>query len=94
MPLLPYEEKYWKKFHTHSPESCAGSTCVVHNPSNHHMREWPLNYRLDTKMTERICKCGVGHPDPDAAAFHEAIGASYLNVHGCCGCCSEPHKIQ
>ncbi len=65
----------------HLPEKCAGSACVVHNPSNHHMRDWPLNWRDDRGMMERICPHGVGHPDPDSQRSD--------GVHGCCndGCC-------
>jgi hypothetical protein len=42
---------------------------------------------------ERLCpEHGVGHPDPDDAAFNVRMGRAYLNVHGCCGCCT-PHKV-
>lgn len=51
------------------------------------MRDWPMNWRDDTGVMERICPCGVGHPDPDAAAYNRKIGHAYKNVHGCCGCC-------
>jgi len=32
---------------THSPMQCDGHPCVVHNPSDHHMNEWPIVYRID-----------------------------------------------
>lgn len=68
---------------THSPDACKGTFCCVHNPSNHHMRDWPQHYRVDRGITERICPCGVGHPDPDLP-YHKD---SYMWVHGCCGHC-------
>lgn len=40
---------------------------------------------------ERICPCGVGHPDPDHLAYvrtKSEMKADWQAVHGCCGCCS------
>ncbi len=62
----------------HLPEKCAGRACVVHAPSEHHMRDWPLTWRGDRGIMERACPHGIGHPDPDD------IGD---DVHGCDGCC-------
>ena len=40
--------------------------CVVHNPSAHHMRFWPLIWRDDRGIFERVCpEHSIGHPDPD-----------------------------
>lgn len=80
---------------THPETRCAGEWCVVHNPSDHHMRSWPLNWRGDRGLIERICPAhGVGHPDPDHLAFTEQIrgarAAEVESVHGCCGCCAPP----
>lgn len=77
----------------HKPELCQGEFCVIHNPSQHHMREWPLNWRENSWVSikdphfERICPCGVGHPDPDDLQYHLSLGRDYMAVHGCCGCC-------
>ena len=44
---------------------------------------------------ERICKHGVGHPDPDDLAFKKRIAEKFgrdsydEGIHGCCGCCME-----
>ena len=71
----------------HSPEKCAGRHCVIHDPSDHIMREWPLNFRSDRGLMERLCpKHGVGHPDPDDLAWHISEGRGWIGVHGCCGC--------
>lgn len=83
---------YLKNVH---PEAlCVGRYCVLHNPSEHHMRDWPLNWRqcdtfIDMKDShfERICPCGVGHPDPDDLEYHLSLGRDYMAIHGCCGCC-------
>lgn len=67
----------------HTKESCKGPHCPIHNPSDHHMKDWPLHWRDDRHIMERICKCGVGHPDPDDISDDSGI-------HGCCGCCTAP----
>jgi hypothetical protein len=71
----------------HTPDKCAGRPCVLHNPSDHHMREWPTVYRADRGLMERTCEHGVGHPDPDDLEYHISEGRSYQSVHGCDGCC-------
>ncbi len=72
----------------HDPSLCAGEFCVIHNPSDHHMRTWELNWRDDKKQMERLCPThGTGHPDPDDLAFHVRQGRPWMGVHGCCGCC-------
>ena len=71
----------------HPATQCAGRACVVHNPSDHHMRTWRLHWRDDRILMERLCPHGVGHPDPDDLAYHRSIGRSYVGVHGCDGCC-------
>lgn len=78
---------------THPPTRCEGSACVIHNPTEHHMRGWATLYRADRGMTERTCPHGVGHPDPDDLAWHVSEGRAWQGVHGCDGCCSiDPEK--
>jgi len=72
---------------THTAEKCSGHYCCIHNESDHHMKKWPLNWRDDTGVMERICPHGVGHPDPDDAAHNIRMGREYLTIHGCDGCC-------
>jgi hypothetical protein len=75
----------------HRKEDCLGPYCVIHNPSQHHMRNWALNWRSDRKMMERLCpEHGTGHPDPDDLAYKQRIGDDDAGVHGCCGCCVPP----
>lgn len=66
----------------HDETKCWGTACVVHNPSEHHLRDWPLYWRNDRKIFERICPHGVGHPDPDDVAY------TGDGVHGCDHCCA------
>ena len=74
----------------HDPSRCAGRFCVVHNPSDHHMKGWQLYWRDDRHIFERICPHGVGHPDPDGLAFLKQIGHPDADgIHGCDGCCSD-----
>jgi len=47
------------------------------------MRDWPVYWRDDRKIVERICVHGIGHPDPDQADFLIDAGMT----HGCDGCC-------
>lgn len=72
----------------HSPALCAGRHCVMHNPSDHHMRQWPTNWRADRGLMERVCTHGIGHPDPDALAYCVSIGQAWQARHGCDGCCA------
>jgi hypothetical protein len=76
--------------HVHSPLQCEGRPCVIHHPSDHHMRGWPMLWRADLGIMERTCPHGIGHPDPDDLAFHESLGHDWLGVHGCDRCCTKP----
>lgn len=71
----------------HPAERCAGQRCVLHNPSDHHMRSWPALWRSDRGLMERTCPHGVGHPDPDDLDYHVRNGRGWQGVHGCDGCC-------
>lgn len=76
----------------HPESACEGRACVIHNPSDHPMKDWPTNWRhggaFDIKPPhmERMCEHGVGHPDPDDAAYQAGLGQD-ITVHGCDGCC-------
>lgn len=71
---------------THTAEQCQGY-CVVHNPVHHHMIGWPIVWRADTRLFERMCPCGVGHPDPSQFEYWESTDQTWKMIHGCCGCC-------
>ena len=77
---------------THEEGECTGRACCIHNPSNHHMTEWPQNWREDSGFMERICPCGTGHPDPDDLVYRQSFASDekskeIMGIHGCCGHC-------
>jgi 8-oxo-dGTP diphosphatase len=74
---------------SHAPEKCTGQSCVIHNPSDHHMKDWPMIMR-DSTLIERQCPHGIGHPDPDSLAHFVKTGHEYLAIHGCDNCCIPP----
>lgn len=71
----------------HNRLLCQGDYCCVHNPSNHPLKNAPLNWRADRGMMERICSHGVGHPDPDDMLFKKTNNIPYDSIHGCDWCC-------
>lgn len=72
----------------HRREKCDPLPCVIHNPTEHSMRIFPLHWRRDRGIFERICLHGIGHPDPDQFDYWESVGESFQSVHGCDGCCT------
>ena len=82
----------WKNVHAEG--ACSGETCVIHNPSDHCMRNWPMHLR-ETGLVERMCEHGIGHADPDSAGhFDRAYGhePGTWSTHGCDGCCVDPYR--
>lgn len=81
----------WMIFNRTHPEApgCRDG-CVIHHRTGHHMMFWPLHWRGDRGIFERICKCGVGHPDPDQGPYWKRSKQDWQFVHGCCGCCRPP----
>jgi len=82
------------RLRVHDKTACEdrGFPCVIHSPSQHHMADWPLNWRSDTGCMERICEHGVGHPDPDHMRWVLNCDpeAEWHGVHGCDSCCIPP----
>lgn len=89
------ETGFWTLFeggyslvNVHSEKACLGRGCAVHDrPSEHNLKDAPMNWREDRNILERICPHGIGHPDKDSALYLESIGQGHQNVHGCDGCC-------
>lgn len=84
----------------HHQRLCEGQACAIHRPSNHHMTMWKLHFRSDRPpLMERICRHGVGHPDPDALAWLNTqpnFKTHAWGVHGCDGCCvgTDEHYVN
>lgn len=59
----------------HGRDKCDGRgvPCCIHDPSDHGMRTWPMNWRSDTGVMERICPHGIGHPDPDHMGYVRSL---------------------
>lgn len=76
--------------YVHAEGACWGDRCVIHKPTEHHMRDWTLVWRRDKQCMERMCPShGVGHPDPDDMTYQVAQQREWVGAHGCCGCCDE-----
>ena len=90
------ETKFWARFTgVHPEDTCKGRVCVVHNPLDHHMREWPMVWRGDRvpPIVERICECGVAHPDPSQGEYWGELNVGgWIWTHGCCGHCIPPER--
>ena len=76
----------------HDPSSCEGRGCAIHDhPSDHPLKDAPLNWRTDAGKLERMCEHGIGHDDYDAVQYQKSITPEsewkWLGVHGCCGIC-------
>lgn len=78
----------------HNRKLCEGRPCSIHHPSGHHMNTWPLNWRGDRRIMERVCDHGIGHPDPDDADFRRTRDGDDADpgIHGCDGCCFKGGK--
>ena len=83
------DDVYYTLKNVHNPELCAEMPCVIHNPTEHHLRSRFLLWREDRAIFERICEHGVGHYDPDQEQFWRDTNQTWQMVHGCCEnrCC-------
>lgn len=78
-----------KPLKVHGKAVCYGEYCCVHNPSDHPLKDAPMNWRADLRIMERFCKHGIGHPDPDDASYRKQRDGKRFTgtTHGCDGCC-------
>lgn len=91
MPLTKHISKGGR---THTRAQCratrkqgAPKGCVLHKPTLHKLTGSPQILRSST-LIEDQCQHGVGHPNPDSAAFlNWRDGSHSWGVHGCDGCC-------
>jgi hypothetical protein len=79
---------------THGPARCLGPHCCIHNPSDHPLKDAPLQWVADMRMMFRVCRHDSIHPDPDALEFRHTMtllgrASWYDGWHPCCddGCC-------
>lgn len=82
-------------YNVHDESRCYGRPCVVHNRTDHHMVGFPLHWRNDRLIFERICPHDVGHPDPDQFHYWREMGVLETESrHGCDGCCTPPPEVE
>ncbi len=82
---------------THGPARCLGPHCCIHNPSDHPLKDAPLQWMGGKlNMMFRVCEHEHLHPDPDSLDFHTALalarmGGYYDGWHPCCDhhCCTK-----
>lgn len=82
--MEPYTTGTGQSLLVHNKSDCKGNFCVIHNPSEHSMKDFPTHWRSDRYLMERICPHGIGHPDPDDLAYKML---KHEGIHGCDGCC-------
>lgn len=73
----------------HPASACADQPwgCWIHRPRDHALAHAPVMWRADKQTAERICDHGIGHPDPQDAAYNWNVLGRDVSVHGCDGCC-------
>lgn len=75
----------------HSRINCEGTTCAVHNPSNHSLRYMRQTWNPMYGM-RRLCVHGFEHPDPDHITYlytKDELDAIIDAIHACDGCCDQ-----
>lgn len=77
----------WGTLKVHAAGTCQGDWCVVHKPMPGPWTDWPLHWRGDRNIMERICPCGVGHPAAEQLGWWASSGREFMSIHGCCGRC-------
>ncbi len=90
-----YTDSLGHTYFTHANSQCRGEHCVVHNPSNHHMRTWPTFMDRDEGyLVKRLCSHNLYHPDPDSLSFFQrgTTGWRTIATHRCDSCCNPPYK--
>lgn len=77
---------------THMRSQCQGEWCCIHRPMPGPWSEWPLHWRGDRGIMERICPCGVGHPAVEQFDHWAKTDQKYQAIHGCCFCPCSPKR--
>lgn len=79
----------------HQWEEACEDGCVIHKQLDHPMKGQRTHWRGDRQMMERICRHGIGHPDPFQVKYWQRTltpeQVAVEMVHGCCGdkeCCT------
>jgi hypothetical protein len=77
---------------THPAGRCSGDHCVIHNPSEHPLKDAPIHWDDSLHRTDRVCGHGQHHPDPDHLAHVMKTRGLLVWIlhryHDCDGCCT------
>lgn len=84
----------------HPAANCSGEHCWVHNPSDSHMKTWPVAWDAHSRIAYRLCpEHRHPHPDLDDFRYRHRYSAKYsgwfenmYGKHECCPaeCCLGP----
>jgi len=76
----------------HPESACTGRPCVLHNPTDHTMRDWPIRWATDTALFERECSHGEWLVDPDQLDY---LRQTYVTLRGiCCGFTTSGPRVK
>lgn len=76
----PQPDVYLK---THAPSVCAGQNCCIHNPSDHHMKDWPLVHRTDEGVLVPVDVVGTRAFDGEPVAImRKFVRSDRVCAHG------------
>ena len=91
---------------THTKKQCKATRkaggpkgCAIHRPTPHKLSGSKRILRGST-LIEDQCEHGIGHPDPDSAAYlnwrdgYDDKSAGSWFTHGCDGCCFETKDVE
>lgn len=87
------------KLNVHPAWACSIKPCAIHAPSDHPLKNAPIDYRYfnGSRGLMRMCSHSVWHPDTDSLTFVLRVkgpeAAAKFDEHQCCvhKCCAIPH---
>jgi hypothetical protein len=85
------DDESYTLYGVHREEKCSGDPCVLHNPSDHDLRDWSLQWieggfvRVNTATDE-------GRDDPDVAAFRKARSGPRIKCLNCHSVIQSTHR--
>jgi len=76
----------------HPESACTGRPCVIHSPTDHTMRDWPVRWATDTALFERECSHGEWLVDPDQLDY---LRQTYVALRkACCGFTTSGPRVK
>jgi hypothetical protein len=80
----------------HEPYECVGENCTIHDPSDHHMKDWPQEWDQSRRIMMRVCSHGDMHIDPDEPGYLSCVWDNSQAVPRlvCDACCYYEEYVQ